>query len=167
MKVWSLIITRVSDLGGVVMLGIVAFVVIDTIARKVAVSPLFGAYCYVQVALIMVICAPWALVEQQDRQIRIDWLSNRLHGRYLHLLRAITALLSLAVFGLITWQVSIEWLHALSTHQFGFEIRLPMIIPKGELLLAGGVVVAEILRRFLVSVWMLLPSGWHRGSNHS
>lgn len=149
------------------LLGIVVFVVFDTVARKIAVSPVLGGYCYVEVALILVLCSSWALVEQQERQIRIDWLSDRLHGRYLHLQRAIIALLSLTFFGLVTWQVSIDWFHSLRMHEFGYEVRIPMTIPRGELALVGWVVVAELLRRFLVSVWMLLPSGWHRGSNYS
>jgi len=144
-----------------VLLGIMVFVVMDTIARKVAVSPLPGGYCYVQIALVIVISSSWALVEQQDKQIRIDWLNKRLHGRYLHLLTALTALFSLTFFSLLVWQVSLDWLHAFRTHEFGFDIRLPTVIPRGALLLGGGIVVAELLRRFSVSVWRLLPSGWH------
>ena len=155
MKVWSWLVKGANDLAAVSLGLIGVLVCIDVFLRTALDSPIKGAYAYVELVLVAVLFLPLALVQQQGRQVKVELLSDRVKGRPANLLAVLFSLAVLAFFGAILWRGGLDWLWSLRMHEVGGEVKVPMAVPRGWLVLGAALVCGESLRNLLVNVRLL------------
>lgn len=111
---------RVSRGFGVVsglLLFILSFIIfVDVLIRWLAGRPIVGVYESSEVAFVAITFLALALVQCQDRHIRIPTLVERLPDRFRGFLDAFADLAGFSFFALILWLAAVDWLEAWRGH---------------------------------------------------
>ncbi|OGA37024.1 MAG: hypothetical protein A3G80_05270 [Betaproteobacteria bacterium RIFCSPLOWO2_12_FULL_62_13b] len=114
------ILLRVSRGFGVVsglLLFILSFIIfVDVLVRWLAGRPIVGVYESSEVVFVAITFLALALVQCEERHIRIPTLVERLPDRCRGFLDAFADLAGFSFFALILWLAAVDWLEAWRGH---------------------------------------------------
>lgn len=96
--------TWMSIVGAVVVMGIMLLTVLDVAGRDFLNRPVPGAYEITEFMLVAAVFLGLALVQAHKRHIQVDFISSRLAPKAQAMLRTVTYLVCLVIFGLIVYQ---------------------------------------------------------------
>ena len=116
-------------LHGIASLALVAMMLIvvgDVVLRAVFNTPLRGAYDLVSIALLVMVFFGIGPVIVKNREILIDLFDEFAHARLLHALKALSAVLTLAVFFFIGWAMYEPAMNAWRWGDRSLELGLPL-----------------------------------------
>jgi TRAP-type C4-dicarboxylate transport system permease small subunit len=128
----------------------------DVFCRRVLNKPILGALEIAEVVFVAANFLVFSVIHSQGREIRLDLLSRRFHGRFGHLLDMFASGCSMLVFGFILWGGCQRFWEAWTLDEYGMgRIAIPTIIPYGVLVLGSILMVVVLILSFLKSLGAL------------
>lgn len=133
-------------ISGVVLLFMAFMVTTDVSKRWLTGKPITGVFEVSQLSLLVATFLVLGYVQYYDRQLTVDIVSSKAHGRTRVLLRLLDGLLGIFFFGVLLWTGAEEWLKA---WHGGFLKRglidIPTTIPLGFLVFGAALILVTIV----------------------
>jgi C4-dicarboxylate transporter DctQ subunit len=146
MVAFRALLSALSRLNGLLLLGLSVMIVVDITYRALFGRPILGVFEISEVLLLAITFLAIAHVQLLGRQLRIDILSGRAHGRLAGFLQALDAVAGLAFFGILLWMAGTDWLEALAGEFQGRGmLQIPLAVPLGLIAIGTALMILALL----------------------
>ena len=119
--------------GMVIIFGLSIYVAVAVLARYILGQPFPGVVEWAGFMMVIIVFLGLAYTLEEDRHIRVEWLTSRLHGKTLFILSIISMIVVAFVATIFLWkggQLALGKLHTLSSDEripvFPFYIFMPI-----------------------------------------
>lgn len=137
-----------SRTGGIILVFLTLLLVVDTVGRFIK-YPVTGSYEIVQYGFALIVCFSIAYTGMKGGHISIDLLYGRLPEKIKRLFEIVSQLLSILIFALITWRLSVDGLEAYTLSERSSTLSIPVSLFKFALALGFALLALVILFNFL------------------
>lgn len=137
-----------SRIAGIILVFLTLLLVADTVGRFIK-YPVTGSYEIVQYGFALIVCFSIAYTGMKGGHISIDLLYGRLPQRIKRLFEIMSQLLSILIFALITWRLSVDGLEAYTLSERSSTLSIPVSLFKFALALGFVMLALVILLNFL------------------
>ncbi len=121
---WLIRVLRIA--GGLALVGMMAVTVTDVLLRALFNRPIFGSVDIVGFLAVIVLACAMPYTHIQRGHVGVNLLVQKLNPRAQAVVDGITSLVSLILFGIVSWQM---WVYAQEFAKKG-EVSMAIEIPK-------------------------------------
>ncbi|MBW2610341.1 MAG: TRAP transporter small permease [Deltaproteobacteria bacterium] len=133
-----------SKISGTILALMMFLTVADVILRYFFNSPILGAFEVTEYMMVIFVFLGLAHNQEQKDNISIDVVVDRLGGVHKNILRAITNMMGLGFFALMSWRLAVYGLKILNDHQISRELHIP-VFPFIFVTSFGAIVLCMVL----------------------
>lgn len=154
MRVWNEIVKWSINIAVIVLIAVLLLICADVLSRKVFNFPIPGSFDFVCFSFAILTFFSIALVAKRGRDVRMEFISSRFHGKASLGLALFYHLLGVAVFSLFFLAAWENFLFALHTREYapGIHVRLPTTIPWGAMTIGALLYLIEMLIQSITNV---------------
>ncbi len=156
-RVWARILRGFAAINGMIILCLAVMITADVLVRWITGRPFVGVFEISRVLFVPVIFMVLALVQWSDRQVRVDALVARAHGRWKVTVRTFDQVLALGFFTILLITGSENWLEAFQKNYVGMGmLEIPHAIPMGFLVFGTFLMVITVVLLLIKSARQLI-----------
>ncbi len=150
-KLSDFLIKLLRIIGGVCLVGMMGLTCLDVLLRKMG-HPIFGSLDIVGFMALIVLAGAMPYTHQQKGHVGVSLLVQRLSPRKQAIVDAVTSLVSLVLFALVSWQM---WLYAKELYIKG-DVSMAIQWPKYPFIYIVSVCFAVLCLTILVDFLQLV-----------
>jgi TRAP-type C4-dicarboxylate transport system permease small subunit len=142
-----------AALGGFLLFFLSFLITVDVLVRWIFGRPFVGVFETSEVIFLVLTFMAAGLTQQAGRQMRVEILVSRLHGKPKDIVNVFADLLGLSFFSLLLWEGCSEWIDAWNGHfvRRGM-IEIPNTIHLGFLVIGSLLLCLNFLRGILAGL---------------